>query len=697
MLGRQQKRIPICWGLGAFLLWAFAATPAAAQGQRVQPDCVIDFSLTAAGQTQGGLGTCGTNLNGILQWTVTYKSTGFSVLSLRVESAPDAGGGVPGAWGAFAGTLVNGINPNTSITAASAQFSGFQPFVRVALTSKTGTGVITGELYGCRQPGCSGGFATTHGTVTNVATGCGLTGGPITTTGTIQRTEAVNLQSGASYNLLNSDCGTAVVLTNLGPSITVNVPQAGAGGMFPAGWFVDIIGQSSAISLMPTVSTIQGGSAYTINASAAGGNGVRLVSNGTNYYVLAGNPPVIPTVSAGCGVLVSGGPAYTVASSWPTDAQTGGTYAIRSTDCGSQLTFSNAGGVAVSLAQSGSGGFPSGWFTIVKNIGTGDVIITPAVSTISGAASITISTGEFCILTSDGANYEGNCNRAIQGANMTLTKTRTGTTFASSAPGTGTVTNIATGCGLSGGPITTTGTLVSSWPANAVSAASYTVLGSDCGKQVTFSNAGATAVALPQAGTAGFPAGWFTVVKTIGAGDTTVTGTVSTISGAASIVISTGEYCILTSDGANYEANCVRNIQGSGMTLTKTRSGVTFSAAAQLHTITFAIEGASGAAITTGDLKVFPTVAFACTINRIDVSADQSGSITVDIWKRAGAIPTSAQKISASAPATLASAQLSQAGSLSGWSTAVSSGDVFGGTIVTVATVTLVTIQIWCS
>lgn len=116
---------------------------------------------------------------------------------------------------------------------------------------------------------------------------------------------------------------------------------------------------------------------------------------------------------------------------------------------------------------------------------------------------------------------------------------------------------------------------------------------------------------------------------------------------------------------------------------------------AQLHSIVFTING-NGSAIATGDLKVFPTADFSCTINRYDVSADQSGSITVDIWKAAGAIPTSGNKISASAPVTLSSAQLSQNGSRTGWTNAVSAGDVFGATVATAATVQNVTVQIWC-
>ncbi len=117
--------------------------------------------------------------------------------------------------------------------------------------------------------------------------------------------------------------------------------------------------------------------------------------------------------------------------------------------------------------------------------------------------------------------------------------------------------------------------------------------------------------------------------------------------------------------------------------------------AAQLHSISFVIDG-GGSTILTGDAKVYPTADFACTINRWDLSADQSGSITIDIWKAVGAIPTSGNKISASAPMTLSTAQLAQNGSTSGWSLGVSSGDVFGFNVVTVTTVTRVMGQIWC-
>jgi hypothetical protein len=114
------------------------------------------------------------------------------------------------------------------------------------------------------------------------------------------------------------------------------------------------------------------------------------------------------------------------------------------------------------------------------------------------------------------------------------------------------------------------------------------------------------------------------------------------------------------------------------------------------HAITFVIDG-GGAVIATGDIKSYPSVNFACTINRADISADQAGDITVDVWKANAAIPVAGNKISAAAPITIpATNQLAQSGSLAGWTTAVAVNDVFGFSVATVHTVTRVTGQIWC-
>jgi hypothetical protein len=115
--------------------------------------------------------------------------------------------------------------------------------------------------------------------------------------------------------------------------------------------------------------------------------------------------------------------------SHPGNAQTGTTYTVLTGDLAKVVTHSNASPVAVTLPAAG-GSFPDGWFYIAKNIGAGDVTITPTTSTIAGAANIVLSTGEFCLITSDGTNYEAECNRTVAGAGSTLTKQRTGVTVA---------------------------------------------------------------------------------------------------------------------------------------------------------------------------------------------------------------------------------------------------------------------------
>ncbi|MBF6570524.1 MAG: hypothetical protein IVW54_16780 [Candidatus Binataceae bacterium] len=136
------------------LLWIFLLLAGGLPLFAQTPDCVVAFTFNAAAQRSTITG-CGHNTQGVYEWRAVYASTGFTVLSLRIESSLN---GV--TWAAFNGTVNNGINPNTSITSASTDVSGFNEYVSVTLTSATGAGTISGVLYGCRQPGCSTAGAT---------------------------------------------------------------------------------------------------------------------------------------------------------------------------------------------------------------------------------------------------------------------------------------------------------------------------------------------------------------------------------------------------------------------------------------------------------------------------------------------------------------------------------------------------------
>lgn len=71
-------------------------------------------------------------------------------------------------------------------------------------------------------------------------------------------------------------------------------------------------------------------------------------------------------------------------------------------------------------------------------------------------------------------------------------------------------------------------------------------------------------------------------------------------------------------------------------------------------------------------------IPFACTIQKVTLLADQSGSIVVDIWKDtlANFPPTDADSITASAPPTISGDDSSEDATLSGWTTSISAGDV---------------------
>lgn len=129
-----------------FALLLTAAAALAQQGQvTVRPDCFQFFTFTATGTSN----VIDNRSAGCPYFAIDYSSSGFTVLSIVVQVAPD-NNGVPGTWATY--TAGSGSNPNTAITQASSTFSGFFPWVRVNLTSVTGSGTLSGILYGWRTP-----------------------------------------------------------------------------------------------------------------------------------------------------------------------------------------------------------------------------------------------------------------------------------------------------------------------------------------------------------------------------------------------------------------------------------------------------------------------------------------------------------------------------------------------------------------
>jgi hypothetical protein len=161
--------------------------------------------------------------------------------------------------------------------------------------------------------------------------------------------------------------------------------------------------------------------------------------------------------------------------------------------------------------------------------------------------------------------------------------------------GSGTVTQIDTACAVSGGPITTTGTISGAAVIRAATGTTDTILSTDCGKVVTESNAAPVAVTLPQA-TGSFAAPFFYTQVCLGAGTCTITPTTSTINGAATLVLTTGQSADIASDGTNWVA--ARGAGGSATTDASLLTSGTL-AAARLPAFTGDCTTSAGASATT--------------------------------------------------------------------------------------------------
>lgn len=116
-----------------------------------------------------------------------------------------------------------------------------------------------------------------------------------------------------------------------------------------------------------------------------------------------------------------------------------------------------------------------------------------------------------------------------------------------------------------------------------------------------------------------------------------------------------------------------------------------------IRSITYVIDG-GGSAITTG-VKGTLNVPMGCTITGATLIADQTGSIVVDIWKKAfaGTLPTIANTITASDLPTLSSAITEQDTTLTGWTTSISANDMLTYNVNSASTVTRVSVILKCN
>jgi len=118
-----------------------------------------------------------------------------------------------------------------------------------------------------------------------------------------------------------------------------------------------------------------------------------------------------------------------------------------------------------------------------------------------------------------------------------------------------------------------------------------------------------------------------------------------------------------------------------------------------LITINFIIDG--GASVIATGMKGYLSCDFAGTISQVELLADVSGSIVVNIWKctyaqfDAGSThPVVGDKITASAPPTITTATKSQDTTLTGWTKAFVAGDILAFNVDSIATIKRCTIAL---
>lgn len=233
--------------------------------------------------------------------------------------------------------------------------------------------------------------------------------------------------------------------------------------------------------------------------------------------------------------------------------------------------------------------------------------------------------------------------------------TVSGSTAAWVTPGTGgTVTSVAAQGGIetvSGSAITTSGTVQANELVNAQAGATYTYVTGDRAKLVTHSNAAAIAGTLPQAG-GSFPAGWFIDVKNLGAGSLTITPTTSTIDGAATLVLASGQSAHIVSDGTNYQLsaksggyiNVPQNSQSAAYTTVLADQGKhIFHPSADTTARTFTIDSNANVPYPIGTALTF--------VNQ-NAAGVMTIAITTDTMRLAGAGTTGSRTLAANGIAT---------------------------------------------
>lgn len=299
-------------------------------------------------------------------------------------------------------------------------------------------------------PGAGGGGASslagltdllvtkTSSTVLNIAAGNGAINNVVTPYAAATATISGSTTSGTAYIYVD-EFGVLTVGHNTATTITCSAGCTTATGIATPPF------RSVQIATATWTSNVWDTSGI-IDLRALTRNPVYLPGTGIGFSYGAGGQITITNTGAGV--------------QFAPNAQVGTTYPLTSANCGQFVTFSNAAGVAVSLPATP---LASTCTVLTKCIGAGSCAVTPLSGTISGTSAITLNTGEYAWIISDGTNYQAASTHNTQGTGILQTFSNTGIATAIDTAVIPTIANVQTGSYVSvsdaGGDDTYVGTL----------------------------------------------------------------------------------------------------------------------------------------------------------------------------------------------------------------------------------------------
>lgn len=134
-------------------------------------NCRIFVHFTAVNQSSPTSPNAGfdNRTTGCTTWNMAISVSGFSSVTVALQSAPD-NAGVPGTWVTYAGGNIISASPHNAnpIVTATEDFVwivGYNPWVRVIMTAATGSGSVNGGAFGWPIPSAGAAAAASQNVV----------------------------------------------------------------------------------------------------------------------------------------------------------------------------------------------------------------------------------------------------------------------------------------------------------------------------------------------------------------------------------------------------------------------------------------------------------------------------------------------------------------------------------------------------